>query len=200
MPRSRPAPDIETRLCDAALKLAGRHGWGALTVEKIAGEAKTPPAKARQLFCSTDLILPAIVKRIDRQVISGIGKPDRAATAHDRLFEVMMARFDALQAHRAGIIAIMKEARRNPAMARRLLPAQHNSMRKMLVLADCSPKGGLDSVAAAGLLAVYARALCIWQKDNSADMAPTMAALDQALRLADMIGNVVFTAFNRGTG
>ncbi|MDX2027360.1 MAG: hypothetical protein SFW62_01840 [Alphaproteobacteria bacterium] len=186
--------NIEKKLTDAALKLAARREWNLLTLEEIARTAKLPLAQVKKLFPGTDAILPAIVGSMDAQTAAAFGKAGPQGAPHDRLFEVMMARFDALQEHRRAILGIIASARRNPKLARPLLPAQLQAMEKMLTLARLKPGGPAAPLAAAGLLAVYAFALCSWRGDNSSDMAKTMAALDRALRHAGKAAEILFRA------
>jgi AcrR family transcriptional regulator len=181
----------EQKIASAALRLAATRGWTSLTLSQIAKAAKMPLAKAQKLFSDKDQILPAIVAYVDDETAAAIGKPLTRSTPRDRLFEVMMARFDVLQENRKGILAIAKAVRQNPQLARLLLPAYMQTIKKLLLLAHIPTTKAQQPLVIAGLLTVQAATLCRWQSDNTADLAKTMAALDRSLGLAEKIAETV---------
>jgi len=183
---------VEIKMSEAALRLASKAGWHALTLDGIAKAAKIAPARARNVFRDKNQILPAIVRRMDRRAAAILGKGDARAKPHDRLFELMMARFDALQENRKGILAIVQDCRRDPSLVRLIFPAQMESMRQILAQAGLPSKGAQEPLAIAALLAVYYRTIWCWYKDNTLDMARTMAALDQGLRYAGKAAEILF--------
>jgi len=190
MPRTK--PHSETKIAEAALKLAGRQGWQSLTLDQIAKAAKIPPAQMRNTVREKSAILPAIMCLLDAQTLTKAGKTDPHATPHDRLFEILMARFDVLQERRAGILVLFEACRADPALARSILPAHWQMAQNIFAHARLVPEGRLKPLATFGLLAVYYRALWRWQKDQTPDMAKTMAALDQALRCAAGVAEILF--------
>lgn len=188
----KPGTNTEKKICDAALKLAARRGWNSVTLEDIARAATLSPAQVKKNFPDTASILPALVRQTNAKTADALGKAGPHGAAHDRLFEVMMARFDILQENRRAILNIMADIRRDPRPLRFLLPAETEAMRRMLTLARLTPEGPGEPLAVAGLLGVYGFALCTWQRDSSPDMSKTMAALDKALRQAGKLAEILF--------
>ncbi len=195
MPKPKPKPDTNHKLVTAALKLTAMHDWNQLTLEQIAKAAKVPVPQAIKLFATTNDILAAIVTYIDDKTASAIGKPLTQGTARDRLFEVMMARFDILQTHRAAIRNIITAVKRDPSLTRILLPAHARAMQAMLALSGLKQNGLKEVLATAGLLAIYGATLHSWEHDDTKDMSRTMAALDGHLKRADKLAEIVFRAF-----
>jgi AcrR family transcriptional regulator len=187
--------DTHTKLVTAALKLAASHDWKQITLEQAAKAAKVPAAQAVKLFPTANDLLTAIVARIDGETAASVGKPLTQGTAHDRLFEVMMARFDVLQKHRPAIRRIIAATKHDPSLACILLPAHKEAMRKMLALSALKEEGIKEALAIAGLLAIYAASLYSWERDDTKDMAQTMAVLDRNLRRADKLATLLFRAF-----
>jgi AcrR family transcriptional regulator len=185
-------PNFEKKICEAVLKLATRQAWGSLTLGQIAKATKIPVSQLKKLFADTNALLPALVDYISLQTASSVGTPDLSAAAHDRLFEVMMARFDVLQLHRKAILNIIAETKRNPSLVRHLLPAQSEAMQLMLSLAGFQSAGPKQSLAITGLLVIYGVVLWSWEKDESADMSKTMARLDRYLRFAEKGAKILF--------
>ncbi|MEQ9447880.1 MAG: hypothetical protein RLN70_03125, partial [Rhodospirillaceae bacterium] len=114
-------------------------------------------------------------------------------TPRDRLFELMMRRFDVLNKHREGFRSIITATTRDPCGASVVACRLHHSLSSLLTAAGISTRGFIGLVRIKGLAAVGAYALRAWLKDDSADMAKTMAALDKALARAEAVAN-----FSRG--
>jgi len=185
----------EKKICAAALRLTASHGWSPLTLEHIAKTAKIPVAQVKKLCADKNALLSLLVRYIDDNVKAAVGKPDMRATSHDRLFEVMMARLDILQTHRKTILDIIAETKRDPSLARILLPAQHQAMQNMLALAGLKEEGIKQFFATTGLLTIYVGVLCQWERDETKDMSKTMATLDRYLRRAEKAAEIFFRAF-----
>jgi len=183
--------DAKEKLCEAALRLAAKKSWNTLTLEQIASAAKISRAQLQKIISEKNKLLPLIVDFIGERTAAGVGKINPREAAHDRLFQVMMARFDVLQDYRAGILSLFEEFRRDPSLARLILPAQIQSMQTALKIAHLELSGITSQLSAFGLLAVYYRALWCWKKDQTQDMSRTMAALAQGLRCADRLAAIL---------
>ncbi|QMW23960.1 hypothetical protein [Sandaracinobacteroides saxicola] len=98
-----------------------------------------------------------------------------AGSARDRLFDGMMAGFDAVQADRAAALALWHA--RDPALAASIVGRAGRGLRRLARAAGVAE--GLDlPLRLAVLGGVAARALRVWASDESADMAAVMASLD----------------------
>jgi hypothetical protein len=103
----------------------------------------------------------------------------------DRLFDVLMRRFDAAAPYRAGVRALLADARRDPSMALCAAPRLLRSMTWSLEAAGIRTGGIVGTVRVKALAAVYLSVMRVWVDDESPDMAATMAALDGRLRRAE---------------
>ena len=89
--------DSETprdRIIAAAMRLAETRGWRELSLGAIAGEAGVPLAEMRREFQSKAQILSAFSRAVDQAVLAKFAAPT-ADAARDRLFDVLMSRFEA---------------------------------------------------------------------------------------------------------
>ena len=111
---------------------------------------------------------------------------DPEETARDRLFDVMMRRYDALKPHRAALGAIRRAGTRDPLLALALGPA--------LAAVDGGDAGGCRRCPATGLrvqcgrmvlLAIHYAVSRVFDRDETADLSKTMAALDSRLKMAE---------------
>ncbi len=129
-------------------------------------------------------MLGAFLDRIDRAMVAGAGE-DEDESPRDRLFAVMMARFDALTPHKDAVRRIVQDLARDPAGAVCAACRLRRSLALMLEAAAI-PSGGLfGAVRLKGLGLIHLSVLRLWLGDDSDDAAKTMAALDRALGRAE---------------
>jgi hypothetical protein len=171
--------DILDRAAAAALALAADKPWPAIALRDIAVKAEVPFAELYGLADSKHAVLAHLSARFDRAAL-GV---DYAETAdvHDRLFDAAMARLEAMEPHRAALIAIAKaegvlvSATRFPRIARAVLEA-----------------AGVEATAPrlAAMTAVWARVVQVWRDDEGA-LNRTMAELDKRLKqMADRLAKI----------
>lgn len=187
--------DIPRRLTDTALRLAAERGWAEVSLAEIAEAAEVPLVQAYQVFPSKHAILEGFSRRIDAEVLADESLAqewDEAETsARDRLFDVMMRRFDALQPYSAGLGNVIYDQIRDPLGAVCGLGQLLRSMAAMLEGARIGSGGLRGAVRTKGLAGVYLATVRVWLRDDSADMAKTMAALDGFLRRIEGLGRRV---------
>ena len=179
--------DIPQRIIDAAMTLAAERGWRDLSLAEIAEAAKLPLSKVYPVFPSKHAILRDLSRRVDAEVLAGEDAEAREGSARDRLFDVLMRRFDAPAPHKAALGHILYDVGRDPVAACGALTQLRKSMACMLEAADLSAGGlrGALRVKAVGL--VYLDTLRVWLRDDSPDLAKTMAALDRDLRRLEVL-------------
>ncbi len=119
---------------------------------------------------------------IDQAVLDAADDVDPEETPKDRLFDLLMARLDALAPFKAGVSQIARDASKDPALAMALNSRMLNSMRWMLSAADIEASGLKGGIKLQGLVVAYGRVVRVWLGDEDAGLAKTMAALDRELR------------------
>ncbi|ESR23211.1 hypothetical protein N177_3279 [Lutibaculum baratangense AMV1] len=170
------------RLLDAALGLAARRPWEDVSLADIAHEAHVSLGELHAAFRDKLDILVALSDRTDQQVLDTIDTEMSGEPPRERLFDVMMARFDALRPHRAAVRSIANALARSPADLIRLRDAGMRSMTWTLEAAGMDTGGQIGALRAQGLAVVFARTLRVWLEDDDPGMAKTMVALDRRLR------------------
>lgn len=192
MPRRRKAESLDKRrLCAAALALAGREGFAAVTPEGLAHEVGATAEEVRRHFPEPAALVTELVRFIDEETAAAIGVVDHGSPAHDRLFDILMSRFDTLQHYREGVLAVAQACARRPDLGTAILKAQWDSMHKMLDLAGLREDGLRGLAQTTGLMALYNLAFCRWRNDTTPDMSRTMAALDRALKRAGQAADFI---------
>ena len=190
-PKSRrKTPDASAQaIIDAALALAREEAWQDVRLSDIADKAGISLAQVYAAFPSKAAIVGGFMTRIGSQVLEG-GAIDVAEPVRDRLFEVLMRRFDALAPHKVAVAAILDGLCAKPAAALVQVPRVLRSMAWMLEAAGLPTDGLIGLVRIKGLTLIYANALRVWLTDDTPDMARTMAALDQGLRRAECLAHL----------
>ena len=174
--------DFDTALIASALTLAGAEGWRSVSVAAAARAADLPLATARVRFPNKSSVLLGFGRMADELTLEDAADE---GPVRDRLFDLLMRRFDALQAQRAGILAVMRALPFDPCTAVMLAMATRRSMRWMLEAAGASTTGASGELRVKGLMAVWLWAMRAWERDESEDLTATMAALDTALARAE---------------
>lgn len=171
----------DDRLLDAALAEAEEVGWRNLRLDKVAHRADLALGDVLLLTPTKRRLLSRFLDRIDRMTFSSITAPDARDKVRDRLFDIVMRRFDALNRHREGAKAMISGLIYDPAMAVCLGLRFRRSAATMLAAAGVRADGVIGHLRVHGLAVVFLAALKAWMRDDSADMAKTMAVLDRAL-------------------
>jgi AcrR family transcriptional regulator len=173
------------RILDATLSLAEREGWRKASLGAIAGEAGMPLRQLYGEFRSRAAILSGLMARTDAGVLTETPAAEADESPRDRLFDVLMRRFDALKAQRAALKVIARELGSDPPTALCSAPAFLRSMTWMLEAAGLSSAGIRGRFRVRVLAVLYLCVLRVFVGDNSEDLAKTMAALDRRLRQAE---------------
>jgi AcrR family transcriptional regulator len=189
---SAPSKD---RIIDALMGLFATRDFANISLADIAEEAGIPLAELREFYDGKLAILADFSRRIDRIVLED--GPAEGDCARDRLFDILMRRFDALTPYKEAVGRLMRALRCDPRLAGF---AHCNAMRAakaMQVGADAEKSGVFGALTRQGLVLVHAETLRVWLDDDDPGLARTMAALDQSLgrgeRAMKFVGGVCAT-------
>lgn len=170
---------------DVALDLAARHGWRRLRLSEVAAEAGLPLADLYRRYPSKRSLFAGVMARVDLAVLAdGPGEGDNA---RERLFDVMMRRFDALKPHREAVRAFLREAPFSPGLGLMALGPTARSLRWMLAAAGLDASGPVGRLRGKGLALIYLKTMRVWLGDNTEDANETMASLDRELQKAERL-------------
>ena len=185
------AGTLMDRIIDAGLDEAAAVGWRGLAMDAVASRAALDLGEVLLKVPGKACLLRGFLDRIDARTLAPVKGIDPKDTPRDRLFEILMRRFDALNEKRDGAKAVITGVARDPASAAAGLCRLQRSFVAMLAAAGIST-GGLTGLARLqGLKLVAAYTLRAWMTDDSADLAKTMAALDRALDRAEKLAGMM---------
>lgn len=181
-------PQISDVVLDAAMDAAIRLGWRNLTLSMIAEASGQPLDVVVGQYSSKSAILSAFVKRIDRAMVAGNLDDLKDEPVRERLFDLLMRRFDAMAPFKEALRSILRERPMAPDLVC-LAPRLGCSMALVLDVAGVSTSGILGSVRTKGLSLIYLSVFRTWLNDDSEDLGPTMAKLSKALERADSLAS-----------
>ncbi|MBL8537646.1 MAG: hypothetical protein JNM59_09625 [Hyphomonadaceae bacterium] len=176
-------PAIRRDVARAALVLAAAKPWREITLPNLAAGAGRPTADlyGGSLWEAVDCVEEAF----DRTMAEAAESMDPSQSVRDRLFDLIMRRFEAMEPHRAAVLSMEQGVDRDPT----LLASQHQRhvrcARWVLALAGLEADGMTGQARAQGLGVIIGQARAAWRGDDAGDFAKTMASLDKNLRRAE---------------
>lgn len=186
-----PIKPVKERAVAAALDLSARMGWDMITLGDIADKAHCSLAELSEVFDDKGDILIAYERMVDKKLLEAFAEPDLSSPERDRLFDILMERFDILNDQRTAMQSVLKTIMLDPKQAVIGMPHLGRSMAWVLEAAGIDSSGVRGAIRVAGLAAVYLYALRAWSKDDSDDLSKTMAALDRGLNRAEQCVNTL---------
>lgn len=197
MPRKR---DDAGKCIQAAMTLAGLSGWRNVSLYGIAEEAGLEVGEVAAAVGGRHGVLRELARRADAAMLTAVDEDWREEGVRDRLFALLMARFDNLKAHREGLRAVLTSLPADPLGA--LTLAADPGMRSMklaLEAAGVSSGGPFGRMRARALALAYGDAFRTFLDDDSDDLSRTMSALDRRLkRLENIAERFGRSRFGRG--
>lgn len=191
--------DRPRHIVETTLKLAADGRWSQTGLRDIAEASGVSLAELHELYPSKISIIRAWADMVDAAVLDSANAPDPEDSPRDRLFDVLMRRFDAMQDNREALAAILQASCREPLAGLCLASGLPRSMRWMLEAAGIRAVGPKGRMITRGLAGIWLATLRVWLKDDSADMAATMAALDRNLSRAERLVSMLPAGRRRRT-
>lgn len=170
-------------LARAALQVAATTPWREATLAKLAEAAGRPLSDfyAASLSEAADCVDEAF----DRAIADNLDALDVGQSVRDRLFDLIMRRFEAMEPHRAAVTAMEQGADRDPTLIAAAHQRHVRCARWVLALAGLEADGMTGQARAQGLGVIIGQARAAWRGDSAGDFAKTMASLDRNLRRAE---------------
>ena len=173
---------------ESALVLASDMPWELINLEDIALQAKGSLSHMREYFDEKSDILGAYGAIIDQEMLKEADRLDSNLSVKDKLFELIMARFDVVEDNRAGVLSILNSIKLDPKTILYSLPHLCRSMTWVLEATGQNTSGVKGTAKIIGLTGVYLKTLRSWMSEESTDLSQTMASLDKGLAQAESWG------------
>ena len=178
-------------IVNAAFDLATKIGWVRMSITDIAKKANLSEATVCTRYPTKALLLNEFMRHIDDLVLAQNAPFDEFDLERDRIFEILMLRFEAMQPYKEALRQINRDLPKEPINIIANGPSAALSMSKMLAAANLTANGLLGIAHAHGLLVVWLATARVWLQDDTPDMTQTMAALDRNLRRGEKFLNIL---------
>jgi hypothetical protein len=176
-------PAVRRDLARAALELAAQKPWREIDLVQLAHAASRPAA---DLYgASLSEAVDCVEEAFDRAIGEDLDSLDPGQSVRDRLFELIMRRFEAMEPHRAAVLAMEAGQDRDPVLMGAAHQRHVRCARWVLALAGLEADGMTGQARAQGLGVIVGQARLAWRGDEAGDFAKTMASLDKKLRRAE---------------
>jgi hypothetical protein len=176
-------PALRRDLARAALSFAASAPWREATLAKLALAAGRPVSDF--YGASVGEAADCADEAFDRAIAENLDQLDPSQSVRDRLFELIMRRFEAMEPHRAAVLAMEQGQDRDPALMAAAHQRHVRCARWVLALAGLEADGMTGQARAQGLGVIIGQARAAWRGDDAGDFAKTMASLDKNLRRAE---------------
>ncbi len=180
------------KIMDSALYLAKSQGWEYTTLRDIAEHAGISAADLYSVIEDKSDIIMMIGRMIDKKLMDNLDiSSDDESCSRERLFDIMMDRYEELNEYRDGICAILESFKCDPKQMIISMPHLCKSMSLMLEISGIETSGVKGAIKITGLTGIYLKVLRVWIKDESKDLSKTMAYLDKTLERAERAANIL---------
>ena len=171
-------------ILDAWMAVIARDGWTMARIDAVAITAETSTAAVAVVYPDRWSALAGYGLSLDRAALAEAGS-DAEASIRDRLFTLLMERFDAAQPRRDAAIELASAARRDPGLAAFMLVTLPRSVARLADAAGVMTGGFAGPLRVQALTVLYLAVARVWLSDISDDLSATMKELDTRLAQAE---------------
>ncbi len=173
------------KLIDSAMALVAERGWQATSYTDILQAAGLVYRDAYKVARDKQDVMRGFADRMDASMLQDAEAYNPQTPVRELLFDLIMARFDALTDYKSAMARLVDEQQRAPLDAIGTLLRLDRSMALVLEAAGETSTGFAGQLRVKALMALYVRCLRAWLKDESEDLGPTMKTLDESLAQAE---------------
>ena len=163
------------------MKSVEESGWSGVDMVQLAKKSGIKSSTMRDSYPSKVRLLEDFAAMIDQTVLNNF-ELDADSNPKDRLFDVLMARLDALTPYRSALKRLNRNMCSDPEFALTCNRISLRSMRWMLNCSQIEVRGLKGAAKVQGLVVLFGRVMRIWFDDEEKGLSRTMAALDRGIQ------------------
>lgn len=175
----------KTKIVDVAMDLFAEQGYGPTRLIDVAERAEVELGTLSMLVKNKADLITLTFQMVDRAVLAEDAQFGAEESVRDRLFDLLMRRFDGLQSYQKGLKAVADGIKQDPLPLLCQTPHALDSMAWYLEAAGERADGLLGIVKVKGLSILWLHCMRTFFEDDSADLSKTMSVLDKALGQAE---------------
>ena len=183
---------VELKVIKAAFKLLEERNWSKINLSDIARQAEVPLYEVQGLFLNKGEILTGFFRAVDAAVLKRVHAEEgdwseSDASAHDRLFDILMMRFEVLQDYKPSLRNLVNGFAQADGILDISLSSFLNSQIWLLEASNINSNSFMGRLKTVGISGVYLKAFRAWLRDDDPEMSKTMAVVDTELKQGDRI-------------
>jgi hypothetical protein len=168
-------------LGEAALALCAEKSWADVSLANLCHKAEQSLAACAEAGITRFSVAEHLDQQLDRAMLEAAAEIEEEAPSRDRLFDIVMARFDAMQDQRGAWVSILEADADEPAAGFARAARRLHTAAWALEAVGISTDSFKATARVMGLARRLRKTEALWLKDD-ADLSKTMAGLDQTLR------------------
>ncbi len=169
-----------------SFKLIEKIGWERFSFQKLSEKEKIPLNFLKSNYKCKYTVIEKFSQMIDRQVESNISANDlEDSSVKDKLFELIMLRFDELESFKKALKNIFLSAKKNPLLISIISKNLLSSLDFYLEVSNSYQNSPTDIFKKNFLLLIYSLVFETWINDKTEDLSKTMSQLDKYLSVAE---------------
>jgi len=173
----------------SALKLLEKKSWSKISIKEIFKKSKINQLEAYSIIKEKKEVLLLINNYFDQETIRLTQKIENSNNK-DKIFEIIMTRFEILNNYRNAVIKLFKYIIKKPDLILYILPHLIKSLIIVIESTENSSDGIRGNLKVEGLMIIYLLVFMVWIKDDTQELEKTMAALDNHLNCAEDFVNL----------
>jgi AcrR family transcriptional regulator len=164
---------------DTALGMIAASGWRSFSLVELARELNVPLGEVYAQFPCRTAVLDRLGRRLDQRMLELTATDLDDMSVRERLFELIMRRFDAMRPYRDVLRRLARESRGDLAAAGAALGNTSRAVREIVDAAGI--RGPATLLARQGVGLLYLRLIRLWLQDEDPEQARLLAELDKGL-------------------
>ncbi len=182
-PSDDPSEPNQHDVAILALKVMAETGWSRLTLTHIADQGQMALEDLHKFATDKTDLLDLIGDYLEdtTETINDHDKKD--LEPNEIIFEVFMARFDALAPHKHALTNLYEDVKLDPVILHRnIIPHGIKRINTLASQAGCTFEGPFAPLQKRAFALLYTKLLHTWLEDDSEDLSKTMAACDKTAK------------------
>ena len=186
----------EHQLLKKAFEIIERDGWEKFSLHNLSKQEKIRYEDLKFYFKNKNDVIDKFTIMIDSIVESKVNLDDfKISSKKDNLFELIMLRLEEMKNFKISLVKIIESAKNKPLLLRKISGNVMNTLDFYLELTSCYENTPLDFFKNNTIFFIYSFTFKTWLKDESDDLATTMAELDRLLTLSEQAEKKIKTFF-----
>lgn len=174
-----------------AWKLVAEQGWRGYHPLELARRTGRPLPEIYAVFTTRGDLIKALGHRLDAAMLDVPLADLEHLSVRERLFELLMRRFEAMRPFKEGLKAAGRAVLCDPTLSCGTLANLERSSYWLLEACGAGLEGIAARLARLALIVAYARVFRVFLEDDTPDLSRTMAELDRRLGELESLARIM---------